>query len=151
MKCSVWRLLIFTAALGLFGAAQQQVAFAQAGSTGGVIGKQDKSASGGESATEPRAPAKSRSKGKRPTDGSARSKVFENPTINGIRVDRCMTLEQAGCNAPAANHWCRSKGFARATSWNWEINHPTIFQSPQSSVKVCDQSICGAFTRIMCE
>lgn len=46
MKCRVWRLLIFTAALGLFGAAQQQVAFAQAGSTGGVIGKQDKEMSG---------------------------------------------------------------------------------------------------------
>ena len=55
MKCRVGRLLIFTAALGLFLAAQQQVAFAQAGSTGGVIGKQDKSISGGEGTAEPRA------------------------------------------------------------------------------------------------
>lgn len=55
MKCRFTQLLILTAALALFMTAQQQVAFAQAGSTGGVIGKQDKSISGGEGAAEPRA------------------------------------------------------------------------------------------------
>jgi hypothetical protein len=41
-------------------------ALAQAGSTGGTIGKQDKSISGGESAVEPHTPMKSRPKGQRP-------------------------------------------------------------------------------------
>lgn len=56
---------------GLFVATQQQVAFAQAGSTGGVIGKQDKSVSGGEGVAEPRAPAKSRSKATGPLDSAS--------------------------------------------------------------------------------
>src|ERR1022692_1919754 len=42
------------------------LAFGQAGSTGGTIGRQDKSISGGESAAEPHTPTKSRSKGQRP-------------------------------------------------------------------------------------
>jgi hypothetical protein len=44
------------------------LAFGQAGSTGGTIGKTDKSVSGGESAAEPRTPAKSRSKIQQPID-----------------------------------------------------------------------------------
>lgn len=46
-------------------------AFAQAGSTGGTIGKTDKSVSGGESTAEPRTPTNSRSKGQRPIDRGA--------------------------------------------------------------------------------
>ncbi|MGA7074271.1 hypothetical protein [Bradyrhizobium sp.] len=127
------------------------VAQVQPGSTGGSIGKTDKSISGGEGAAEPRAPAKLRSNSRRPTDGSARSKVFENPTINGIRVDGCMKWGPVGCGSPAANHWCRSKGFRQATSWDTEKIHPTIFQDPESPVKVCDYFFCGAFSRVVCE
>jgi hypothetical protein len=123
----------------------------QPGSTGGSIGKTDKSILGDEGVAEPRAPAKSRSNGQRPTGGSTRSNVFENPTINGIRVDGCMKWGPEGCGTPAANHWCRSKGFHRATSWDTEKVHPTIFQDPGSSVKVCDFFFCGAFSRVACE
>lgn len=122
-------------------------AFAQAGATGGTIGKTDKSIS----ETEPLKPARSRSRNQQPADTSARSNVFQNPTINGIRVDRCMKWGPVGCGDPAANHWCRSKGFQRATSWSGEEIHPTIFQDPQSSVKVCDYFFCGGFTQIACE
>ena len=126
-------------------------AFAQAGSTGGTIGKTDKSISGEERGAEPNKPTKSRSRNQQPTDASARSNVFVNPTINGIRVDRCMKWGPVGCGDPGANHWCRSKGFQRATSWSGENVRPTIFQDPQSSVKVCDYFFCGGFTRIVCE
>lgn len=77
--------------------------------------------------------------------------VFENPTINGIRVDRCMKWGPSGCNAPAANFWCRSKGFAKATGWDSESIHPTVFQDPQSDVKVCDYFFCAGFSRVTCE
>jgi hypothetical protein len=137
--------------LVLFVITQQQGALAQAGSTGGVIGKQEKSVSGGEAAAEPHAPAKSRSSSQRPSDDVAKSKVFENPTINGIRVDGCMKWGPSGCGDPAANHWCRSKGFRRATSWDTEKVHPTIFQASDSPVKVCDYFFCGAFSRVVCE
>jgi hypothetical protein len=46
------------------------VAQVQPGSTGGSIGKTDKSISGGESTAEPSVPAKSRSKGQRPVDST---------------------------------------------------------------------------------
>jgi hypothetical protein len=44
------------------------LAFGQAGSTGGTIGKTDKSVLGGESTAEPHTPMKSRPKGQRPID-----------------------------------------------------------------------------------
>jgi hypothetical protein len=58
----VGRLLIFAVALGFFVTARQQVAFAQAGSTGGVIGKQDKEMSGDSTSPE----SKRRGLGPRP-------------------------------------------------------------------------------------
>jgi hypothetical protein len=48
------RLVAFVLLLGLFALAQQERAFAQAGSTGGTIGKQDKSISGGEDTADSR-------------------------------------------------------------------------------------------------
>jgi hypothetical protein len=139
------RLAGFVALLGLFVFGQQQGTFAQAGSTGGTIGKTEKSISGGVEAEQPR------QQPRRALSQSARSKIFENPTINSIRVDGCMKWGPVDCGAPAANHWCRSKGFGRATDWSVEKVHPTIFQDPQSSVKVCDYFFCGAFARIECE
>jgi hypothetical protein len=125
--------------------ASGSLAFGQAGSTGGIIGKTDKSVSGGEQVKPPA------EKPQRAVPQPARSKVFENPTIDGIRVDGCMKWGPVDCGAPAADHWCRSKGFGRATDWNTERVHPTIFQDPQSSVKVCDYFFCGAFSRVVCE
>ena len=58
MTCRMGRLIGLATLSALIAAAQQQVAFAQAGSTGGVIGKQDKSISGGEEANQPRIPTK---------------------------------------------------------------------------------------------
>jgi hypothetical protein len=126
-------------------------AFAQAGSTGGTIGKTDKSAVGDDGKAEPRKPPNSRSSKPRPEQAPARLNVFQNPTINGIRVDGCMKWGPVGCGDPAANYWCRSKGFKRATSWSKENTRPTIFQDPESSHKVCDYFFCGGFTRIACE
>jgi hypothetical protein len=71
VKYSIGRLAGFALLLWLFAAGQQQVAFAQSGSTGGVIGKQDKSVSGGSVVedSQPAAPANklSRSTGSKRT------------------------------------------------------------------------------------
>jgi len=131
-------------------------AVAQAGSVGGVIGKENKDVSGTNSSRGGEGAVRDRSRATGPDRTQTRSraaggKVFDNPTINGIRVDRCMRWGPQDCNAPAANHWCRSKGFARATEWDSKDGPPTIFQDPQSSVRVCDQFFCGGFTKIVCE
>jgi hypothetical protein len=130
--------------------ASGSLAFGQAGSTGGVIGKTDKSVSGG-AQVKPSAEKPQRALPQPAPPQPAKSKVFENPTIDGIRVDGCMKWGPVDCGAPAANHWCQSKGFGRATEWDTERVHPTIFQDPQSSVKVCDYFFCGAFTHVVCE
>lgn len=62
MSRAATKLLMATAVLLAGGS----LAFGQAGSTGGVIGKTDKSISGGESTVERQAPAKSRSRDQRP-------------------------------------------------------------------------------------
>ena len=125
------------------------VAHCQAESAGGVIGKRDKSIGGGEDLRGP-APKKN-SGGPAVPARTHRSNTFDNPTINGIRVDRCMKWGPIDCGQPAADHWCRSKGFSRATSWTGETVHPTIFQGRDSEVKVCDFFFCGAFSQIVCE
>jgi hypothetical protein len=125
--------------------AMSATAYAQAGSTGGTIAKTNKSISGGAEVAEPS------QKPRRALPQSTRPKIFENPTINNIRVDGCMKWGPVDCGAPAATHWCQSKGFKRSTDWSTEKVHPTIFQDPQSSVKICDYFFCGAFTRIVCE
>jgi hypothetical protein len=112
-------------------------AFAQAGSTGGTIGKTDKSVSGQE-AEQPRH--------KRPNSASARQKLFVNPTIDGIRVDRCWHYG-TGCDERAATEWCRSKGLARATEWKWEYISATIGQSDGHRCS----TVCGGFSKISCE
>jgi hypothetical protein len=54
VKRLVRRLLGFALLLGFFALGQQESAFAQAGTTGGTIGKQEKSISGGDDAPAPR-------------------------------------------------------------------------------------------------
>jgi uncharacterized caspase-like protein len=86
-----------------------------------------------------------------PQSQPAGSKLFENPTINGIRIDRCLRPGAQGCYGPAANFWCRSKGFARATSWSTQNIQPTVFQDPKGSGKICDLFFCSGFSKIVCE
>lgn len=74
VKCQVRRLLGFALLLGLFALGPARSAFAQAGSTGGTIGKQDKSISGGAESDRPRAaPQPNRSAAKTQETPSGRS------------------------------------------------------------------------------
>jgi hypothetical protein len=138
--------------------AVDRTAIAQ-GSTGGTIGKTDKSASGGEQADEPR-------DGKRSADERAKTrsrrsesvrivgpKTFQNPTTNGIRVDRCLGniiegLAGTGCGAPAADVWCHSKGLSRSISFTEDTASPTYRLGEHS---ICRAQPCSAFGEIVCE
>jgi hypothetical protein len=115
-------------------------AFAQAGSTGGTLGKTDQSLSGG---SPKRAPAE-----KAAAPAVARQKIFVNPTIKGIPVDRCWHFGME-CDEPAASAWCRSKGLKRATDWQWQYSNNTIGQSDGRQCPMPGQ--CGGFTKIVCE
>jgi|SRR5580704_8593968 hypothetical protein len=129
-------------------------AFAQAGSTGGTLGNTDKSISGERqepssqgSARRHKAikPAPRADAPAKPTGGP---KTFRDPRINGARVDWCMTPELGpGCGQSAANAWCTSKGFSRATSFNWIVQSAAFRQGDHT---LCN-GYCGAFTDVTCE
>jgi hypothetical protein len=134
--------------------AMDTTAFAQAGNTGGSIGKADKSISGGEEQPAPpklrsTAPARPRSADRKASSGdkgAGGQKVFASPTINGIRVD-WYSGEGDTKGQPAADAWCRSKGFARAASFAWEFHSPAI----RIVTRTTCSSFCGAFTQVVCE
>ena len=129
-------------------AAEPEV-FAQAGSTGGTIGKHDKSVSGSSEVEQSQRTAK------RPKHHSGvttrqkdETKTFDNPTIDGIRVDHCWHFATE-CDEPAATEWCRSKGFNHATEWKWENLADTIGQSDKRRCPM--PGWCGGFSKITCE
>lgn len=138
-------------------------AVAQAGSTGGTVGKTNKSVSGGGELTTPvprhsspelKRPRASQRGGKERTfknptvnrRSSPTFKTFLNPTIAGLRVDRCLHYASE-CDEPAAAAWCRSKGFARATDWKWESVPETIGQSDGHRCSIG----CGGFSIVVCK
>lgn len=101
------RLPGFIVLLGLLALGQQESAIAQAGSTGGTIGKTDKSISGEGNGADPRSPVNSRSKGKRPVESAAsdqsstaRSKCTN---IEGVWNSSGLSenIRQTGCNFSA--------------------------------------------------
>jgi hypothetical protein len=120
-------------------------AFAQAGSTGGTLGNTDKSISGDRE--EPRRSEKHEEHHPR-LQAVQTQKTFVNPTINGIRVDRCWHFATE-CDEPAATAWCRSKGLTHAVQWKWEYLSNTIGQSDGRTCPI--SGACGGFSLIVCE
>ena len=75
--------------------------------------------------------------------------VFANPAWKGHRLDFCREWG-ANCGKPAADAFCRAKGFADAL-------HATADQGPGyastrviSSDQICNQSFCRRFQQIIC-
>jgi hypothetical protein len=132
--------------------AAEREAFAQAGATGGTLGKTDKSESG-EREEAPKASApehkatKPAARAEEPVKAAGGPKTFSDPRINGAHVNWCMTTQLGGCGQEAANTWCESKGFKHATSFHWVVQSPAISQGDRVR---CD-GFCGAFTQVTCE
>jgi hypothetical protein len=128
-------------------------AFAQAGSVGGTIGNTDKSISGESTATPPVVVGnpKHRQRSGEPSRQDNKQKVFVNPTIDGLPVDRCLTYA-ANCNEPAASAWCRRKGMTHATGWKYEnkthIGH--VVGASAGDHRDCNFG-CDGFTEVICE
>jgi hypothetical protein len=80
----------------------------------------------------------------------AATETFSQPKQGGNRLDWCLDWS-SGCGAPAANAWCKAKGFDKATSFT---QAPDIGASQPtrliSSGAVCDQGFCDGFQQITC-
>ena len=87
-----------------------------------------------------------------PTAGglAAGSKTFTDPSVEGYRVDWCVTLG-VGCGEPAANAFCRLQGFTRSTSH--EVARHIGAQTPTRTLgagEVCGAPECDGFKSITC-
>jgi len=76
--------------------------------------------------------------------------TFRFPVHQVYRLNFCMDDNQ-GCGEPAANTWCKDRGFSRATRWAQEDNigalYPTVFIG---SGAICDKFLCDGFEEITC-
>lgn len=84
----------------------------------------------------------------RPT--GPQEETFRFPVHQVYRLNFCLADEQ-GCGEPAANEWCESQGFTRASRWTREDNigalYPTVFIGNGS---ICDKFLCDGFEEITC-
>jgi hypothetical protein len=149
MKSTIRLTALALAFAALASVAASRSGFAQAGATGGQLGKQNKSLSGDRNEPAP-APATSPAPSNPPTASPKRSsgpKTFHDPRVNGVRVDWCMTPAMSGCGEGAADAWCKSQGFTHSTDFKWSVAPPTY---RLGSRDVCN-GFCGGFTEVTCE
>jgi hypothetical protein len=78
----------------------------------------------------------------------AETTEFAAPTYKGHLLDWCLNWGSA-CGAPAANAWCKSKGYDGAEAFKlWEdVGKSTRVMG---TGQVCDDPSCDSFTMIAC-
>ncbi len=72
---------------------------------------------------------------------------FHNPQVSGIPLDWCLTWA-TNCGQPAADYFCRWKGFERASGFAEavDIGYTKILKTGQ----ICRASFCDGFAYIDC-
>ncbi|MBO3460410.1 hypothetical protein G7B40_020065 [Aetokthonos hydrillicola Thurmond2011] len=77
--------------------------------------------------------------------------TFDNPSIGGLRLDRCLTWEH-DCGVPAAKEFCHQNGYSELVSSGID-NSPTITKVIGDG-RVCQEKVnhpnCDAFKFITC-
>jgi hypothetical protein len=81
---------------------------------------------------------------------AAATQTFDRPTYRGDRLDWCLNWGK-GCGREAANAYCRSKGFEKATNFSQASNIGARRATRLIGTgAVCDQDFCDGFRRITC-
>ncbi len=79
------------------------------------------------------------------------TRTFLAPRIGGVRLDWCRFWARQ-CGAPAANAFCRARGYRRAVAYRKAVDvgrwEPTRVIG---SGRICSGSFCDGFRRITCE
>jgi hypothetical protein len=85
-----------------------------------------------------------------PTQGPQRE-TFQYPVHNGYRLNFCYLPAQDQCGQPAAETWCREKGFAQVASWSRDPNVGALFPTIIMGLdQICDEYLCDGFEEITC-
>lgn len=84
-------------------------------------------------------------------DGGPEGRRFDNPLLNGRRVDWCREWA-TNCGAPAADLYCKKRGFYGAKSW---AQAPNIGAQGQTTMclgtgQLCQAPHCDGFSFISC-
>ena len=80
-----------------------------------------------------------------------RRRVFHNPKIGGLRLDWCRFWARQ-CGAPAANTFCRMRGYRRAIAWQKATDIGRWVPTRVIATgQVCRGNFCDGFRFITCE
>ena len=82
-----------------------------------------------------------------PGDASDEGVRFPDPLVDGVPLDYCLHWGR-DCGRPAADAWCRARGFAAASAFEVRL------QSPPTRVlatgQVCDEVHCDRMVSVTC-
>jgi hypothetical protein len=75
---------------------------------------------------------------------------FDYPIHNVYRLNYCLT-SKGDCGSPAAQAWCKTQGFGKATAWEIDENIGSLFPTVViGEDRICAQFICDGFQEITC-
>jgi hypothetical protein len=82
-----------------------------------------------------------------PGDASGEGTKYHDPLVDGVALDYCLEWG-SGCGEPAADAWCRARGYAGASSFEVRTAAPPtrIF----SSGRICDMVFCDRIISLTC-
>lgn len=82
-----------------------------------------------------------------PGDASGEGVRFVDPKVAGMPLDYCLEWGR-DCGKPAADAWCRARGFAAASAFEVRTGSPPtrIFSSGQ----ICDMVFCDRIISLTC-
>ena len=76
--------------------------------------------------------------------------TFDYPVHKVYRLNYCLT-SKSGCGAPAAQAWCKTQGFGKATAWEIDENIGSLFPTVVlGEDRICAQFVCDGFQEITC-
>jgi len=82
--------------------------------------------------------------------GGSVSRTFHNPRINGVRLDWCRRWGKQ-CGRPAANAFCRRRGYSRSIAHRQAVNIGRWTQTRIIATgQICARDFCDGFRRITC-
>lgn len=74
--------------------------------------------------------------------------LFQNPMVNSYPLDWCREWA-SNCGKPAADAFCKSKGFPEANTYSVKYNSPVTRVINGS--QLCDLPNCGRITAVVCK
>jgi hypothetical protein len=87
--------------------------------------------------------------GVKPAAATGRAAVLiDGPTVDGVPLDYCLTWA-TDCGQPAADAYCRGRGYGRAVSYRAASDAPPT--KTLGDRQECREPFCDALAQVVCE